>query len=154
MSFQWAGVFGVVTKISAFRPQGLQFYPQHCQDLNWFVRLSFPPKLTQLSILPGYVNEYQRLLGANLGWISVPSRAKSKTNPLNTTETEEKRGSMGRLARKGFSFVFYIFFIDLLCKKFTEYFIKNVCKPAYIIYVTLETHFLCRVYRYCSQTSR
>ena len=30
-----------------------KFDPRLCRDLNWFVRLSFLPKLTQLSILPG-----------------------------------------------------------------------------------------------------
>ena len=49
----WAGVAGAVDKISAFQPQGPQFDPLLFQGLNWFVRLSFPPKLTQLSILLG-----------------------------------------------------------------------------------------------------
>ena len=48
----WVGVVGTVGKISAFWPQGPQFDTRLCQDLNWFVRLSFPPKLTQFSILP------------------------------------------------------------------------------------------------------
>ena len=60
-----AGVVGTVGKISALRPQGPQFDFRLCQDLNIYVT-SFPPKLNQLSILPGYVNEYQHLLGANL----------------------------------------------------------------------------------------
>ena len=37
--------------ISPFQPQGPQFNSRICQDLN-IARLSFPPKLTQLSILP------------------------------------------------------------------------------------------------------
>ena len=49
----WAGMVGAVGKISAFRPQDPQFDPRLCRDLNWLVRFSFPPKLTQLSILPG-----------------------------------------------------------------------------------------------------
>ena len=52
-----AGVVGAVGKISAFLPQGSQLDPWLLQDWNWFVRLSFPPKLTQLSILLGEVNE-------------------------------------------------------------------------------------------------
>ena len=51
--------------------------------IRTFVPPSFLPKLTQLSILPGKVNEYQRLLGANLQWISV--QGESKTHTLNTT---------------------------------------------------------------------
>ena len=47
-----AGMVGAVGKISAFQPQGPQFDPLLCQDLNWFMRLSFPPKLIQLSIPP------------------------------------------------------------------------------------------------------
>ena len=49
----WAGVVGAVGKIPAFQPQGPRFDPRLCQELNSFVRLSFPPKLTQLFILPG-----------------------------------------------------------------------------------------------------
>ena len=48
-----AGVVGAVGKISAFQPQDPQFDYQHGQDLDWFVRRSFSPKLTQLSIPPG-----------------------------------------------------------------------------------------------------
>ena len=51
--FVKAGMVGAVGKISAFRAQGPRFDPRLCRDLNWFVWLSFPPKLTQLSILPG-----------------------------------------------------------------------------------------------------
>ena len=32
--FYWAGAVGTVGKISAFRPQGPQFDPRLCQDLN------------------------------------------------------------------------------------------------------------------------
>ena len=60
-----ADMVGAVSKISAFRPQGPQFNPSSA-EIWIFVRPSFPPKLTQLSILPGKVNEYQRLLGAYL----------------------------------------------------------------------------------------
>ena len=60
-------------------------------EIGTFVRPSFPPMLTQFSILPGKVNEYQRLLGANLRWICVPSRGWQGTHPLNTTETRDKR---------------------------------------------------------------
>ena len=47
-------------------------------EIRIFVQLSFPPKPTQLSILPGQVNEDQLLLGANLRWISVPSRGSQR----------------------------------------------------------------------------
>ena len=56
---------GAVGKISAFSPQDPRFDPGFA-EIQIFVQLSFPPKLTQLSILPGYVNEFQCLLGANL----------------------------------------------------------------------------------------
>ena len=43
---------GVIGKISAFRPQVALFDPGSAK-LRIFVRPSFPPKPTQLSILPG-----------------------------------------------------------------------------------------------------
>ena len=67
------------------------------------MRPSFPPKLTQLSILPGLVEEYQRLLGSNLPWVGVPSRGSQRLSSINTTETGDKRRLHGPLARKGFS---------------------------------------------------
>ena len=48
----WAEMVGAVGKISAFRPQGPQFNPGSA-EIWIFVRPSFPPKPTQLSILPG-----------------------------------------------------------------------------------------------------
>ena len=48
----WVGMVGAVGKISAFRPQGPQFDPGSAK-IRIFVRPSFPPKPTQLSILPG-----------------------------------------------------------------------------------------------------
>ena len=47
-------------------------------EIRIFVQSSFLPKPTQLSILPGKVNEYQCLLGANLRWNSVPSRGSQR----------------------------------------------------------------------------
>ena len=47
-----AGMVGAVGKISAFRPQGPQFDPGSAK-IQIFVRPSFPPKPTQLFILPG-----------------------------------------------------------------------------------------------------
>ena len=48
-------------------------------EIRIFVQSSFPPKPTQLSIpASGVVNEYQHLLGANLRWISVPSRGSQR----------------------------------------------------------------------------
>ena len=69
-----------------------------------FVQPWFLPKLTQLFILPGLVNEYQHLLGVNLGLISVPSRGESHL--FNTTITGDKRRLHwpSVLARIGFSF--------------------------------------------------
>ena len=54
-----------IVKISAFQPQGPQFDPRLCQDLD-ICATSFQPKQTQLFVLLGQVNEYQNLLGANL----------------------------------------------------------------------------------------
>ena len=48
----WAGVAGAVGKISAFRPQGPRL-DSGFDEIRIFVQSSFPPKLTQLSILPG-----------------------------------------------------------------------------------------------------
>ena len=51
-SLFWAGMIGAVGKISALRLQGPRFNPG--SDEIWiFVWSSFPPKLTQLSILVG-----------------------------------------------------------------------------------------------------
>ena len=62
--------------------------------------LPLPPKLTQLSILPGQVtNEYKRLLGAKLRWISVPSRGSQTRIRL----TLQKLEIWGCQARKGLS---------------------------------------------------
>ena len=47
-----AGMVGAVGKISAFRQQGPQFDPGSTK-IRIFVRPSFPPKPTQLSIPPG-----------------------------------------------------------------------------------------------------
>ena len=75
-------------------------------EIRIFVQPSFPPKPTQLSILPWLVNEYQRLLEANLRWVSVPSWMESKTLICLTLQKPEiSAGSMGHSARKGFSFV-------------------------------------------------
>ena len=54
--FVWTGVVGAVGKIPAFRLQGPQFNPDTA-EIWIFVWPPFPPKLTQLSILLGYVNE-------------------------------------------------------------------------------------------------
>ena len=64
-------------KISVFWPQGPQFDPGSA-EIWIFVWSFFPPKLTQLSILMGLVNEYQFLLGANLRCVSVPSRGRQR----------------------------------------------------------------------------
>ena len=47
-----AGMVGAVGKVFAFRPQGPQFDPGSA-EIRIFVLPSFPPKPTQLSILPG-----------------------------------------------------------------------------------------------------
>ena len=58
------------------------------------------PKLTQLSILLGLINEYQCLVGANLRWISVPSRGSQRLSSGLTVQIPEiSAGSMGHLAR-------------------------------------------------------
>ena len=47
-----SGMVGAVGKVSALQPQGPRFDPGSAKI--WiFVWLSFPPKPTQLSILPG-----------------------------------------------------------------------------------------------------
>ena len=68
---------GTVGKISALRPEGPRF-DLSSDEVFIFVQPSFPPKLTQFTILSGWVNEYQRLLGANLRWISAPSRGSQR----------------------------------------------------------------------------
>ena len=60
-------------KIYAFLPQGPQFNSASA-EIWIFMWPNFPLTLTQLTILPNKVNEYQCLLGANLRWISVLSR--------------------------------------------------------------------------------
>ena len=61
------------------------------------MRTSIEHKLTQLSILPGYkINKYQRLLGANLRWLIVPSRGSQRLSS-NTTETGDKPRFCGPL---------------------------------------------------------
>ena len=47
------GAVGPIGKIPAFKLQGPQFDPQLCRELNDCAIFS-PPKLTQLSILPGH----------------------------------------------------------------------------------------------------
>ena len=47
-----SGVIGAVGKISAFRPEGPRFNSRFA-EIRIFVQPSFPPKVTQLSILPG-----------------------------------------------------------------------------------------------------
>ena len=51
-SYLWDVHYGAVSKISAFRPQVPQCDHRFCRDLN-ICATSFPPKLTQLSILQG-----------------------------------------------------------------------------------------------------
>ena len=69
-----------VGKISAFQPQGPRLDPQFCQDLNICVAL-FSSK-TYTAFHPNIIKEYQRLVGANLRWISVPSRASQRLQKL------------------------------------------------------------------------
>ena len=62
-----------------------------------FVRPSFPPKLTQLSILPGLVNEYSICWKLTCdGLVFRPGTVKN-SHPLNTIETEDKRQLHGPL---------------------------------------------------------
>ena len=93
----------LVCKVSAFRPQDHGFNSPVLQGFERLCETSFLPQLTQLCLLPRSLNEYQRLLGANLRWISVPSRRVKDSHLLNTTENWGKPRSMGQLARKGFN---------------------------------------------------
>ena len=72
--------------------------PAVCRDLN--ICVIFFSAWANSAFHPsgvGTVNEYQRLLGANLRWISVPSRESQGLSSALTAESGDKRQSHGSL---------------------------------------------------------
>ena len=100
-----------------------------------FVWPSFPPKLTQLSILPRKVNEYQHILGLICAWsVSHPGGVKD-SHPLNITETGDKRRAIWLV--KDLAFV--------RCKRLIEYWTvsnTNFFNLLHLSWLDTTSHFL------------